>query len=71
MKTYYDGEEREILGIEHYTYHPSRGDVWLVIYRRGDSQSSLLVPATDELDAMRKFPAELERLSKNEESNKC
>ena len=65
-KTFYDGEEREIVGI---TQWPSSTLVtyWLVEYRRGESIGQLLVAANDELDAMRKFPAELERLSKNEE----
>ena len=71
MKTYYDGEEREILKIGYWTYHPKVGDVWVVTYKRGESIGQIMVAATDELDAMRKFPEALEQLSKNEESNKC
>lgn len=67
MKTYYDGEEREILGIEEHLWHPTLGTMWKVTYQRDGFVAYLLVPALDELDAMRKFPDELERLSKNHE----
>lgn len=64
MKTYYDGLEREIVGI---TQWPSNTLVvyWLVEYRRGESIGQLLVEANDELDAMLKFPEALARMSFN------
>jgi len=68
MKTYYDGEEREILGIEQWTFVPNkRITYWMVTYRRGESIGTLLLPAIDELDAMRKFPDELAKQSINPE----
>ena len=67
MKTFYDGEEREILSIKFSYTHTGRKSVWVVTYKRGVSFGQIQILATDELDAMRKFPAELERLSKNHE----
>ena len=67
MKTYYDGEEREILEIAYWTTTPKGGAVFKVRYKRGESVGEIVFPATDELDAFNKFPAELERLSKNNE----
>ena len=64
MKTYYDGEEREILKIYHWSV-VDRKNYWSVQYRRGDCVGALLVQAEDELDAMRKFLAALEEFSKN------
>ena len=71
-KTYYDGEEREILEIRPFVFSYGM-QYWMVHYKRGESHGELLVPAVDELDAMRKFPQALADLSKNddEESNKC
>ena len=65
MKTYYDGEEREILSIEFSYAHPGQGDLWVVKYRRGTSYGSLIVRAEDELDAFNKFPEQLALHSKN------
>ena len=67
MSTYYDGEEREILKIGYWTHHPKEGAVWMVQYKRGEFIGQIVFPATDELDAFNKFPAALERLSKNNE----
>ena len=67
MKTYYDGEEREILSIEFSYAHPGQGDLWVVKYRRGTSYGSLIVRAKDELDACNKFPEELAKHSVNYE----
>lgn len=67
MKTYYDGEDREIISITRYYFAPKTGAVWRILYKCGVRRGELLVPATDELDAFNKFPAELERLSKNNE----
>jgi hypothetical protein len=68
MKTYFDGEEREIVAIVPQFLHSNgKSTVFMVVYKRGESTGQLLVPAKDELDAMRKFPDELERLSKNYE----
>ena len=69
MKTYYDGEEREIISITHWQYHPQLGDVWDVQYRRDGKTGHLPVPAQDELDAMRKFHAELAKHSVNYEDD--
>ena len=70
MKTYYDGEEREILKIVMHS-EMVRGDPWwLVYYKRGESHGNLIVQAKDELDAMLKFPETLAEYSKNfEEPN--
>lgn len=65
-KTYYDGEEREIVKIGYWTHHPKVGAVWLVTYKRGESIGQIMVAAKDELDAMRKFPEALKQLSKND-----
>ena len=62
MKTYYDGEEREILRIERYSTLDNK-PLWLVTYRRGESQGNLIVQAEDELDAFNKFPEQLARNS--------
>ena len=66
MKTYYDGEEREVLKIEPY-FSLDGKPVWLVTYRRGESQGNLIVVADDELDAFNKFPEVLARMSINHE----
>lgn len=74
MKTYYDGEEREILFIEAWGDHPKCGALWRVVYKRGDSTGNLIVAAPDELGAYNRFPEVLARMSFNpddEESNKC
>ena len=68
MKTYYDGEEREILGIKLWT-HTGKTAYWVVQYQRGESIGQLVVPAKDELDAMLKFPETLARMSKNYEDD--
>ena len=65
MKTYYDGEEREILFIEAWGDHPKCGALWRVVYKRGESAGSLIVAAPDELGAYNRFPEALEKLSKN------
>lgn len=69
MKTYYDGEEREILSIEFSYAHPGQGNLWVVKYRRGTSYGSLIVRAKDELDAFNKFPEELAKHSVNYEDD--
>ena len=66
MKTYYDGEEREITGIRYWSFHNGQ-TYYCVYYKRGKFFGSLVVPAQDELDAMRKFPDELARQSINHE----
>ena len=68
MKTYYDGEEREILSIKYYRTLGNK-PLWLVTYQRGTSQGDLIVQAKDELDAMRKFPETLAKYSKNFEDD--
>lgn len=68
MKTYFDGEERTITEIREWGVLPNdiTRPYWCVYYTRGtEFHGSLLVQAKDELDAMRRFPAELERQSKN------
>ena len=67
--THYDGEDREILNIEYWSHHPKEGAVWMVRYKRGEFIGQIVFPATDELDAFSKFPAALERLSKNYEDD--
>lgn len=64
MKTYYDGEEREILSVEPWIT-TSLVTCYMVNYRRGDSNGSLLVEAKDELEAYAKFPEALARASIN------
>jgi hypothetical protein len=73
MKTFYDGEEREILKIVMHSDRVRGNPYWNVYYKRGEAYGNLIVQATDELDAMRKFPEALARMSVNpdEESNKC
>ena len=66
MKTYYDGEEREITGIKPYGIYAG---VYLVEYKRGDSVGYLLVTAKDELEVYAKFPEELAKQSKNDEES--
>lgn len=67
MKTYYDGEEREILKIEHWQFHQQFGEIWMVYYIRNGCRGMLPVHATDELDAFNKFPEALALHSKNNE----
>ena len=67
MKTYYDGEEREVISITPYYFAPKMGQVWLVLYKCGGRRGELLVPATDELDAFNKFPEYLDAYSINYE----
>lgn len=67
MKTFYDGEEREILKIGYWTHHPKMGDVWLVQYKRGESTGQIMVAAKDELEVYSKFPQALADLSKNDD----
>ena len=67
MKTYYDGEEREVTSITPYYFAPKMGQVWLILYKCGGRRGELLVPATDELDAFNKFPEVLARMSINHE----
>ena len=62
MKTYYDGEEREIVSITHYSNVKGR-DWWKVVYTCEGRGGELVVPANDELDAMRVFPIALEIFS--------
>ena len=67
MKTYYDGEEREITGIRYWSFHNGQ-TFYCVYYTRGSEfKGALVLAATDELDAMRKFPDELARQSINHE----
>ena len=67
MKTYYDGEEREILEIAYWTTTPKGGAVFKVRYKRGESVGEIVFPATDELDAFNKFPEYLAEYSINNE----
>ena len=60
MKTYYDGEEREILEIT-----PWYKGVYRVVYKRKEFVGELLLAAKDEIEVYQKFPAELERQSQN------
>lgn len=66
-KTFYDGEDREILKIAMHSYMVRGDPYWIVYYKRGESHGNLLVRAKDELDAMRKFPQALADLSKNDD----
>ena len=66
-KTYYDGEEREILFIVAWGDHPKHGALWRVVYKRGECMGSLIVAAPDELGAYNRFPEALEQLSKNDD----
>lgn len=66
MPNYYDGEEREILGIKLWT-HTGKTAYWVVQYQRGESVGQLVVAAKDELDAFNKFPETLARMSINNE----
>ena len=65
MKT--SSDEVEVVGAEYWYYRPQLGDIWMVKYRWGDVSGQIPVAALDALDAYRKAPAELERLSKNHE----
>jgi hypothetical protein len=69
MKTYYDGEEREILKIVQHSDRVRGDPYWNVYYKRGESYGNLIVQAKDELDAMRKFPEALARMSINPEDD--
>ena len=62
MKTYYDGLDREIVSITHYSKVKGR-DWWLVRYACEGEQFEIAIPANDELDAMRVFPIALEIFS--------
>jgi hypothetical protein len=64
MKTYYDGEEREIVSITPYYWDSGkRSAVFRVVYKRGESVGELLVVAEDEIEVYQKFPDELARCS--------
>ena len=67
MKTYYDGEDREIVRMNYAYHHPVMGDIWEVVYMRGGSRGHLYLAAKDELDVYRRFPEALEQLSKNDD----
>ena len=67
MSKYYDGEEREIVRMDYAYHHPVMGDIWEVVYMRNGNKGHLYLAAKDELDAYRRFPEALEKLSKNEE----
>ena len=60
-------DEVEVVGAKYWYYHPQLGGIWMVEYRWGDVSGEIPIAALDALDAYRKLPAELERLSKNEE----
>ena len=57
----------EVVGARLWQYHQQLGDIWMVEYRWGDVSGQIPIAALDALDAYRKLPAELERLSKNYE----